>query len=136
MGFFSDLGQGFSNVVGGVLNPVANILGTAIQGATGLINSPGGANALGALGGIIGGPAGIALAGLGQGAQNTQRQGKGWTIPITNHPWQFYELMPNGLYQRGADGGRIFQWGKFLGFVVAPLVFIVVFGKKIMRWVR
>lgn len=143
MGWFNDLttgiatvaqgfGSGLGSVASGVLNPVANIVSTTINGATGLINSPGGASALSSLGGLFGGPLGVGLSALGAGAQNAAKSGPGYTVPLssTRKFFSFYHVDSNGLYERNADGSRRLNGLKIFGFVTVVVGGLVWTKKK------
>jgi len=122
------IGQGISTALGGVTNLVTGVLGAA----TGVLNSPAGGAGLSVLGAAVGGPAGVALAGLGQGASNVAKTGPGWTEPLTSKLFNFYLLDAKGLYQRTAAGGRRLNWFKTLAAILIPVGLFIWAKKK--RW--
>ncbi len=137
MGFFQNLGsgkmfEGIGKGLGAVLQGAGGLVSSALGGATSLINSPGGAAGLGAVAGIFGGPVGVALSSFGGGAQNTQRQGPGWSTPLTGFGklTSLHQLDGNGMYVRGADGDRQVSFVKVLLVVGLPVVAVILIWKK------
>lgn len=127
MGFFQNLGsgqmfEGIGKGLGAVLQGAGGLVSSALGGATNLINSPGGAAGLGAVAGIFGGPAGIALSSFGGGAQNASKKGPGWTEPLSGSSKLFslHQIDANGLYVRGSDGDRQISFVKVFLVVILP----------------